>query len=291
MACQCERWIVHDTGRNCHGPTEATSFAYAMKGIREPAVAGLFYPGEKALLRDQVRGFLDASHAPSPSPVKALIAPHAGYVYSGPVAGSAFATLLDRPLATERVVLIGPAHTVALSGLAVPRATAFRTPLGDVPVDRGAVDSLARLPNVARADAPHRREHALEVELPFLQEALGAFTLVPVVVGDADPTEVARALDALWGGMETLVVVSSDLSHYLPYEEAGHLDERTARAIVELRPEEIGPEQACGRIPIQGLLAVARERGLSAACLDLRSSGDTAGDRARVVGYGAFAFA
>jgi MEMO1 family protein len=222
-----------------------------------------------------------------PAP-KALIVPHAGYVYSGPVAGSAYAHIAGLAGRVTRVVLLGPAHRMALRGLAYSRADAFRTPLGSVAVDRHALEGLADLPQVREHEGPFEGEHCLEVQLPFLQLTLGTFALVPLLVGDATGPEVAEVLARLWGGEETLIVISSDLSHYLGYAQARAIDARTSQAIAELRPEAIGYEQACGRIPIAGLLLEARRRGLTAEVLDLRNSGDTAGPRDRVVGYGAY---
>jgi MEMO1 family protein len=262
-----------------------------MPAIRYPSVAGLFYPADPKELGREVRRFLAAAVRPDsaqPAP-KAIIAPHAGYVYSGPVAGSAFAPLAALAGRIERVVLLGPAHRVALNGLAYSRATTFVTPLGAIPVDRTALAGLADLPQVRELDAPFEGEHCLEVQLPFLQLTLGIFRLVPLLVGDAEGREVAQVLDRLWGGDETLIVISSDLSHYLSYANARAMDAETARAIEELRPEAIGYQQACGRIPVIGLLQEARRRGLHARTLDLRNSGDTAGPKDRVVGYGAYA--
>jgi MEMO1 family protein len=257
--------------------------------IRPPAVAGSFYPDRTDRLWAAVEGFVAGAQAwPAERVPKAVIAPHAGYVYSGPVAGCAFAALRAGAAKIRRVVVIGPAHFVPVRGLAVPSATAFRTPLGDVPLDRGAFAAIAELPQVRRADAPHRDEHALEVELPFLQAILGAFALVPLVVGEARPTEVAEVLARLWGGEETLIVVSSDLSHYHDYGTAQRRDAATAAAIEALDPD-IGPDDACGHLAIGGLLIEAKRRGLEALRLDLRSSGDIAGPRDRVVGYGAWA--
>lgn len=260
--------------------------------IREPAVAGAFYPAEARALRAAVRSHLARvrpSHgAPEP---KALIAPHAGYVYSGPVAATAYARLAPLRGRVERVVLLGPAHRVPLTGLAAPDVDAFASPLGDVPLDREALDDLLALPQVSLLDAAHADEHSLEVQVPFLQELLGAFRLVPLVVGDATPGEVAEVLERVWGGPETLLVISSDLSHYHDYATARAMDARTSRAIEELRPDAISFDDACGRIPVQGLLLAARRHGLRAEIVDLRSSGDTAGPRDRVVGYGAYVFA
>lgn len=252
-------------------------------------MAGAFYPAEPGRLQRVVTDHLGAAVGKVSHTPKAVIAPHAGYIYSGPIAGSAFAALARAP-AIRRVVLLGPSHRVGFEGLALSRATAFATPLGEVPVDAAAVQQLTRLPQVRVFDAAHAQEHALEVELPFLQTVLGDFTLVPLVVGDASDEAVGEVVDLLWGGRETLFVISSDLSHYYAYAQARELDAQTASAIEQMHPEDIGVEQACGRIPIRGWLWAARKRGLGAQTLDLRNSGDTAGSRDQVVGYGAFAF-
>lgn len=217
------------------------------------------------------------------------MAPHAGYIYSGPIAGTAYARLAPDRDVISRIVLLGPAHRVPFHGLAASSAEAFETPLGLVPVDRDALARVARLPQVVTFDRAHDFEHSLEVHLPFLQEVLDEFSIVPFAVGDADAGEVAEVLDALWDGPETRIVVSSDLSHYEEYETARALDEATSRAIEALAPERIGFEAACGRVPLGGLLTVARARHMHARTLDLRSSGDTAGPRDQVVGYGAYA--
>jgi AmmeMemoRadiSam system protein B len=263
-----------------------------MGRIRPPAVAGLFYPDDPVELARQVRELLDAARAAQPGTPpapKALIAPHAGYVYSGPVAASAYVRLDPLRNRVRRLVLLGPAHRVPLRGLGASSADAFATPIGDIPLDRDAIERTLALPQVERADGAHAPEHSLEVHLPFLQSVLGEFALVPFVVGDASPDEVAGVLELLWDGPETRIVVSTDLSHYHPYEVAQRLDRATTRAIEALRPEDIASEQACGRIPVQGLLVAARQRGLDVRTLDLRSSGDTAGSRDSVVGYGSYA--
>ncbi len=255
---------------------------------RKPAVAGTFYPADAEELRGMVRDYLKrAAQTPGPPP-KALIVPHAGYIYSGPVAASAYARLQGARGLIQRVVLLGPSHRVPFRGLAASSAETFLTPLGPVPVDRQALAQALALPQVCLLDEAHAREHSLEVHLPFLQEVLGGFSLVPLAVGEATPEEVGQVLEALWGGPETLIVVSSDLSHYYDYETARKLDLATSRAIEELRFEEIHYEQACGRNPVNGLLWVARRRGMQARTLDLRNSGDTAGPRDEVVGYGAY---
>jgi hypothetical protein len=222
---------------------------------------------------------------------QAIIAPHAGYVYSGPVAASVYARLAPARGVVTRVVLVGPSHRVPLDGLALPDATAFATPLGRIELDRESMNRALELPQVRVLHAAHELEHSLEVQLPFLQVVLGDFSLVPLVAGDASATEVAEVLDALWGGDETLVVVSSDLSHYHDYATARKLDAATTRAIETLDAAALGRDDACGRVPIRGLLELARARGLSPVTLDVRSSGDTAGPRDSVVGYGSWAFA
>ena len=262
-----------------------------MTTIRQPAVAGTFYPARPDELRRMVHEFIDTavSPPPLPAPPKAIIAPHAGYIYSGPIAGAAYAAIRPLTGTIERVVLLGPAHTMPVRGLAAPDAAAFRTPLGEVPLDRAALETILALPQVQINDAAHGREHGLEVHLPFLQMVLGAFKLVPLVVGDVTSEEVTAVLDLLWGGPETLIVISSDLSHYQDYATAQALDLATAQAIEQLNPAGLGRESACGRLPIQGLLLAAQQRHLTAHRLDLRSSGDTAGRKDRVVGYGAWA--
>ena len=258
-----------------------------MFGVRPAAVAGSFYPRDPGRLRAEISEFLGGVPWQSGAP-KALIAPHAGYVYSGRVAATAFATLRSQAETVERVVLIGPAHYAWLRGIAVPTAGAFETPLGPVPVDQEARAAIADLPFVSEADAPHAPEHALEVELPFLQLTLASFALVPLVVGEATPNEVGQVLARLWGGPETLLVVSSDLSHYHPYREARRLDAETAAAIERGDSTALSAARACGFLPIAGLLVEAGRRGLTARRLALCNSGDTAGDRDRVVGYGAW---
>jgi AmmeMemoRadiSam system protein B len=206
------------------------------------------------------------------------------------VAATAYTALAPLREQVRRVVLLGPAHRVPVSGLAVPTTEAFDTPLGSVPIDRGAVEQVASLAQVSPLDAAHAEEHSLEVQLPFLMEILESFELVPFAVGEADSGEVAEVLDALWGGPETVILISSDLSHFEDYETACRRDRETATAIEEFRPEKIGHYDACGSDGIRGLLAVAQRRGLSVRTVDLRNSGDTAGSRGQVVGYGSFLF-
>jgi len=258
--------------------------------IRPAAVAGRFYPASPRELASSVARYLDQAVPGAAGAVPpALIAPHAGYVYSGPVAGSAFAAWSALRGKVQRVVLLGPAHYVAVDGVALSGASAFATPLGEVPVDAETCARVAELPFVVAHPAAHAPEHALEVELPFLQGVLGDFSVVPLLVGDASPGEVAQVLALAWSGPETVVVVSSDLSHYLPYEVACRVDRATSEQIREPRAPLDG-QQACGARAINGLLVEAKRRGLAAEIVDLRNSGDTAGGKDQVVGYGAFAF-
>ena len=260
--------------------------------VRMPAVAGLFYPGNAASLATDIDALLAEAVSPgqpaAPAP-KALIAPHAGIIYSGSVAARAYALMVPFAKTIRRVVLLGPSHRVAIRGLAVPEAGAFATPLGTVVIDTQALAAALELPQVIHHNAAHAAEHSLEVHLPFLQRVLPDFTIVPFVVGYATPDEVTAVLDLLWGGPETLVLVSSDLSHYHAYADAQRRDRHSVDDILHLRLL-LDHEQACGATPINGLVEVARRRGLKPSLLDLRNSGDTAGDRSRVVGYASFAF-
>jgi len=261
-----------------------------MTAARHPAVAGQFYPGDRAVLERMVSELLEEAPPSGPRPVpKAIIVPHAGYIYSGPVAASAYAGLLPARDRIHRVVLLGPSHYVYLQGLAASSADRFLTPLGEVPVDLPLREQVLALPQVEINDAAHLREHSLEVQLPFLQQVLDRFTLLPLVVGEATPEAVAEAIEAAWDGDETLVVVSSDLSHYHDYRTAQVMDRATTAAIARLDLQPIDPDHACGCRPVAGLLEVARRKGLAATTLDLRNSGDTAGPRDQVVGYGAYA--
>jgi MEMO1 family protein len=257
---------------------------------RSAAAAGRFYPREPDRLRRQVAELLAQASCTIKSTPKALIAPHAGYIYSGRTAAAAFATLAGAAPQHMRVVLIGPAHYVAIRGIAVPTSDAFATPLGRIVIDQDALDGIADLSFVAPDDEAHAPEHALEVELPFLQIMLSSFSLVPLVVGDATAHEVGQVLAQLWGGPETLVVISSDLSHYHSYEMAQRLDAATAAAIENGDWAGLGPDRACGCLPIAGLLLEANRRDLKAQRLSLCNSGDTAGPRDQVVGYGAWLF-
>jgi hypothetical protein len=257
--------------------------------VRPPAVAGTFYPDDAGTLAADVDRFVrDARY--DGAPPKAIIVPHAGYVYSGAIAGSGYAAITPLRGTTTRVVLLGPAHRVPLAGLAIPSVDAFATPLGPVEIDAAARDSALACDGVVVDDAPHAPEHSLEVHLPFLQHELGTeFRVLPVVVGHAPPVMVARVLDTLWGGDETLIVVSTDLSHYENYESARAHDAHTVAAILAGDVDAIDPYDACGAYPVRGMLAAAQRHALDVRLLDARNSGDTAGPRDRVVGYGAFA--
>lgn len=262
----------------------------ATASIRPAAVAGLFYPDNPEVLQAQL-GDLLAAAMPLESALfpKALIVPHAGYVYSGPVAASAYATIGSMRNDIRRVVLLGPAHRVAVAGFALPASQRFATPLGEVPISHSDWVKLQLRPDVVVDDRPHAFEHSLEVQLPFLQTVLDAFELVPLLVGRARPEAVAEVLAELWGGPETLVVISSDLSHYHPYSHAQRTDRSTVDQILKMHAH-LDHEQACGATPVNGLIETAASHGLEPHLLDLRNSGDTAGDRSRVVGYASIAF-
>ena len=287
-----------------------------MSTVRPPAVAGMFYPADPGQLAHDVQQLLAGArpydlipngHArfplPNPLPqagegandslrefnVKALIAPHAGYIYSGAIAATAYATLRPYAAHIRRVVLLGPTHRVAVRGLALPGADAFDTPLGRVMLDTAAASAIAHLPQVSVNAQAHALEHSLEVQLPFLQSVLPDFTLLPLAVGMATAEEVAEVLETVWGGEETLIVISSDLSHYLPYATAQRVDNVTAQSILKLR-QPIAHDQACGGTPVNGLIVAAQRHRLTPHLLDLRNSGDTAGTHDQVVGYASFAF-
>jgi len=257
--------------------------------LRPPAVAGRFYPADAAALRTALRQHLAAARPPAPALApKAIVVPHAGYMYSGAVAASAYACLTPLRGRIRRVVLLGPAHRAPVVGLALPDTLAFGTPLGPVPVDADGVAALRGLPQVLQDANAHAAEHSLEVHLPFLQEVLGEFAVLPLVAGRV-PTEcVAETLERVWGGPETLLVVSSDLSHYHPYAVARHEDRGTAHDLLAMR-SDIDHAHACGATVLNGLMHLARRRGMRPTLLDLRNSGDTGGDRSRVVGYAALA--
>lgn len=258
--------------------------------VREPAVAGAFYPANAAVLRQTIRELLKSSVTLGETEQpKALIAPHAGYIYSGPIAGQAYAQLIAQAEVIRRVILLGPVHRVPVRRLALPKADRFATPLGEVPIDQEAIRRLIGMPQVVVSEAAHAFEHSLEVQLPFLQSVLHDFSLVPLAVGDATAEEVADVLETLWGGPETLIVVSSDLSHYLPYAQAKQIDHDTVERI--LRGRQLDSfERACGALPINGLLLAASRHKLMPKLVSLCNSGDTAGDRQSVVGYAAVEF-
>lgn len=260
-----------------------------MTNTRPPAVAGMFYPSAPAVLATTVDQLLAEAATVDTPQAKALIAPHAGYIYSGTTAAMAYARLVPWRNTIRRVVLLGPTHRVAVDGIALPKTTAFITPLGEIPLDLAAIAQLADLPQVVFSDRAHAEEHSLEVHLPFLQRVLDNFMLVPLAVGHATPQAVAEIIDRLWGGPETLFIISSDLSHFLPYATANQIDRDTCQHILQL-DSEIRPEQACGAFPVNGLLLAARQRGLVPQLIYHCNSGDTAGDKQRVVGYAAFAF-
>ncbi len=259
-----------------------------MSAARPPAVAGMFYPADARQLTHDVRQLLVEAH-PNDLIPKALIVPHAGYIYSGPIAATAYATLDSIASHIRRVVLLGPTHRVAVRGLALPDADAFATPLGIVQVDLAAAHAIAHLPQVTISAQSHAQEHSLEVQLPFLQTVLPDFKLLPLAVGMASAEEVAEVLEILWGGDETLIVISSDLSHYLPYSTAQRVDNQTVQSILKLR-QPIAHDHACGGTPISGLIVAAQQHHLTPHLLDLRNSGDTAGSHDQVVGYAAMAF-
>lgn len=261
-----------------------------MNAIRPAAVAGAFYPGDSGALSTQVEQLLGCARSSVTglgSP-KVLIVPHAGYVYSGAVAAHAYDALRPARQVVKRVVLLGPVHRVPVRGLAVPSAQAFATPLGTISVDRRVIEEALQLAQVVTSDTAHALEHSLEVQLPFLQKTLEGFTLVPLAVGFASVADVAAVIERLWGGPETLIVVSTDLSHYHSYQEARRVDASTIDRISRYATD-LEHEEACGATPLNGMLAVAKRRGLKLRLLAACNSGDTAGEKGRVVGYSSFA--
>jgi hypothetical protein len=261
-----------------------------MATVRPAAVAGLFYPGDAKVLAAELDELLAQGGAPEPRLgfPKALVVPHAGYVYSGAVAARAYDELAAARGAVKRVVLLGPVHRVPVRGLAVPTVEFFETPLGRVAVDRESIEKIGTLPQVVRSDPAHAMEHSLEVQLPFLQKMLGSFALVPLAVGDATVDEVAAVLEALWGGRETLIVISTDLSHYHPYAAAKAIDANTIGRI-EHRATDIHHDEACGATGLNGFLSLLKQKKLQIRLLSACNSGDTAGGKGQVVGYSAFA--
>jgi AmmeMemoRadiSam system protein B len=263
-----------------------------MISVRQPAVADMFYPANPHELHRMVVTFLNEAPKPEQDMAipKAIVAPHAGYIYSGPIAATAYARIKPAKGQITRVVLLGPTHRVPLYGCACSTAQYFATPLGNIPLDRKMINDILALPFVQELDEAHALEHSLEVHLPFLQEVLTEFQLVPIVVGDCAPAQVGELLERVWGGSETLIVVSSDLSHYHDYDTAKRMDSATSQAIEGLDVESIDSQHACGVMPLRGLLQVAKKHRLRATTIDCRNSGDTAGPRNQVVGYGAYVF-
>ena len=256
--------------------------------IRKAAVAGQFYEADRVSLQQQVSNLMSGTQAGSGNVPEALIVPHAGYIYSGSTAARAYRCLESRHNEIRRVVLFGPAHRVYLEGMAVPSVDLFDTPLGSVPLDREAIDAIINMSGVCVSDQAHHDEHSLEVQLPFLQMILTQFTLVPVVVGNCKSTTVAAVMDELWGGADTLIVVSTDLSHFLTYDEALQVDAHTCSRILE-KTTSLSGEEACGARALNGLMCTEHAQALEVELLEACNSGDTAGNRNRVVGYGAFA--
>ena len=267
------------------------------ESVRPPAVASLFYPGEAAELKQNLREMLEkASEAEDPNEdlpagqhLRALIVPHAGYVYSGTTAALAYHLLRKNRDDFHRILLLGPAHRVWLEGIAFPGTDAFETPLGRIPLAKQQIRELLRFPEVQLRDDAHQDEHCLEVQLPFLQEILNEFELIPAVVGEISPDSLSGLLENLLEDPQNLLLLSTDLSHFHSYSEAQAIDQKTAEAIESFEDEKILPEQACGAHPLRGLLRHARIQGWKIQRLGLCNSGDTAGSKDRVVGYGAWA--
>jgi len=260
-----------------------------MSNIRLPAVSGSFYPDNPEILEAMLEGYLQQVTVTATDKVpKAMIVPHAGYIYSGEIAASAYARLRAKRSTIKRVVLIGPSHKVGFTGLAVSHADAFKTPLGDIPLDTQAIASLANFPFVNYKEEAHLYEHSLEVQLPFLQMTLDSFQLIPIVAGDCPAKQIEQVLELFYAKDNTLIVISSDLSHFHDYATAQRLDRETSKKIERLDYQHLDYESACGRVPISGLLALAQKKSLQVETIDLRNSGDTAGDKSRVVGYGAY---
>ena len=266
------------------------------KTVRPPAVAGSFYPDDQEALTRMVDRMLGTAQRKQTENkeihgLRALIVPHAGYRYSGEVAATAYALLRQVRDRISRVILIGPAHRVRVQGLAISGADYFATPLGSIPIDIESVRlCLEKIGFASISNRAHQQEHSLETQLPFLQRCLGRFSLVPILVGSARPEEVAACLELMWGGEETIILISSDLSHFLPYKDARRIDDFTCSAIVSLAPDEIGYDHACGQIGVRALLQLAHQKQMEVSQLDVRNSGDTAGRKDQVVGYGSFAF-
>ncbi len=257
---------------------------------RQPAIAGTFYPASPEALHRLLDRCWAARQMVDLPPPKAMIAPHAGMVYSGPIAATAYSTLEPVAERIRRVVLLGPSHHFGFEGFAIPAARRWATPLGDVPLDGAAMAMLATRSDVQVSDPAHAREHCLEIHLPFLQRVLGSFELVPIAVGQVEPQAGGELLRDLWGGPETLIVVSSDLSHFFDQQTAQQVDRSTTLAIEAMGAHAVLQADACGRHPIACLLAEASRRGMTMKTVDVRTSADTAGDPDRVVGYGSYLF-
>jgi AmmeMemoRadiSam system protein B len=258
-----------------------------MTTIRNPAVAGMFYPADPEELQTTIRNMLAQAKADQPVP-KAIIAPHAGYIYSGPVAASAYACLAKAATQIKQIILLGPSHRYPFRGIAAPEADIFATPLGQIKINQQQIANISS--QIIISDAAHAEEHSLEVQLPFLQILLKDFSLIPLLIGITDADHIAKILDQLWDGDETLIIISSDLSHYHDYATAQNMDQQTVQAILNLKPESLNEDQACGRLPIKGLLQIAAQKKLKPQLIDLRNSGDTAGPKNQVVGYTAIHF-
>ncbi len=256
--------------------------------IRPAAVAGMFYSDDPDQLSSDVSYYLQHAEASTKPAPKAIIVPHAGYIYSAPIAASAYRQLQSAKHKIKQVILLGPSHRVAFKGIATPDVDFFSTPLGNIKINQSLCAKAEALDFVHINPLAHAQEHSLEVQLPFLQSVLNEFELTPLVVGDCEPNDVAQLLELLWGDDETLIVISSDLSHYHNYTAAQKLDQKTSLAIENCQPEKISFEDACGRSPLNGLLTLAIKKHLKIDTIDLRNSGDTAGDKQRVVGYGAY---
>jgi len=258
-----------------------------MPNIRQPAVAGSFYPDNPDILKAMISGYLQSVASVDKAP-NAMIVPHAGYIYSGEIAASAYARLQSMRRNIKRVILLGPSHKISFTGLALSHAEAFRTPLGDIPLVTTAIAALNDFPFVEYMDQAHEFEHSLEVQLPFLQMTLDSFYLIPIVAGDCPAEQIEQVLELFYGGDDTLIVISSDLSHFHDYATAQRLDKETSEKIEHLDYQHLDYDSACGRVPVSGLLALAKKKSLKIETIDLRNSGDTAGDKNRVVGYGAY---
>lgn len=257
--------------------------------VRQPAVAGYFYPQDPLILKKTVQDLLDQAPVHKPIP-KAILVPHAGYVYSGAIAASAYASLRDKKDSITKIVLLGPAHRLYFKGIAYDPVDKFSTPLGEIEQDKELLTQILDLPYVYSLPEAHQNEHCLEVQLPFCQMVFRKFKILPLVIGETNPNDVAQLLTRIWGSDDTLIVISSDLSHYLPYHVAQREDQKTCISIDTLNCEEIHHDAACGYFPLRGFLYFARQNHVYGRLLDLRNSGDTAGDKESVVGYAAYHF-